>query len=133
MLQKGSATVGFSRKLRGVLRVKTEGMFVVVHLESCNGMQATKTTNNAHLDILSPISRAFAGFDELPNWQGKANHLLIRATASALKIMLTLRRLADDIDQLLLLMLILILLLLLLAILVLHPLLLVIDLIDLAK
>ncbi len=128
MLQKGSAIVGFSRKLRGVLRVKTEGMFVVVHLEYCNGMQATK---NAHLDILSPISRAFAGFDELPTWQGKANHLLIRVTASALKIMLTLRRLADYIDQLLPLMFIILLLLLLLAILVL--LLLVIDLIDLAK
>ena len=50
MLQKGSATVGFSKELCGMLRVKTEGMFVVAHLTSCNEMQATK---NAHLDTTS--------------------------------------------------------------------------------
>ena len=54
MLQKGIATVGFSKELR----VKTEGMFVVAHLTSCNGMQAPK---NAYLDILTQPNPQFRG------------------------------------------------------------------------
>ena len=75
MLQKGSATVGFSKELCGMLRVKTEGMFVVAHLTSCNGMQATK---NAYLDILTQPYPQFRGLlPALMNCQlGKAKQII---------------------------------------------------------
>ena len=72
MLQKGSSTVGFSKELCGMLRVKTEGMFVVAHLKSCNAIQATE---NAHLDILTQTYPHFRGLlPAMMNCQlGKAN------------------------------------------------------------